>query len=115
VFLSTIDLDLGLQSALAASGGQPVPIVAQTTSPVGLNAMQNHEGGLDATTEYPSVDGAYRAIDALARYFRGQSTAPDTDATFPQWLITPSNVTSERPLPAVKDFASQFYSLWGVK
>jgi ABC-type sugar transport system substrate-binding protein len=115
IFLSTIDLDLGLQSALAATGGQAPPIVAQTTSAVGLDAIQNHQGTLEATTEYPSFDGAYRAIDALARFFRGQSVQPDSDATLPQWLITASNVTSERPLPAVKDYASQYYALWGVK
>lgn len=115
MFLSTIDLDLGLQSALAATGGQAPPIVAQTTSAVGLNAIQNHQGTLEATTEYPSFDGAYRAIDALARSFRGQSVQPDADATLPQWLITASNVTSERPLPTVKDYATQYYALWGVK
>jgi ABC-type sugar transport system substrate-binding protein len=115
VFLSTIDLDLGVQSALAATGRQAPPIVAQTTSAVGLNAIQNHQGTLEATTEYPSFDGAYRAIDALARYFRGQPVQPDADATLPQWLVTASNVTSERPLPTVKNYANQFYALWGVK
>jgi ABC-type sugar transport system substrate-binding protein len=115
VFLSTIDLDLGVQSSLAATGRQAPPIVAQTTSAVGLDAIQKHEGTLEATTEYPSFDGAYRAIDALARFFRGQSVQPDSDATLPQWLVTSSNVTGERPLPTVKDYASQYYALWGVK
>jgi hypothetical protein len=111
VFLSTIDLSLGLNSALAANGIQAVPTVAQTTSSAGLDAIRDHRAGLEATTEYPSVDGAYRAIDGLARYFRGQSLEPDQDATLPQWLITAANVTSERPLPTVKDYANQFYAL----
>jgi hypothetical protein len=114
-FLSVIDEVLGLKSALAASGVNPIPLIAQSTSPVGLDAIKNHEAGLEATTEYPAFDGAYRAIDALARQFRGESVKPDEDATFPHWLITANNLTSERPLPAVKDYANQFLALWGVK
>jgi hypothetical protein len=40
---------------------------------------------------------------------------PDQDATFTNWLITANNLTDERPLPAVKDYQSQFYKLWGVQ
>jgi ABC-type sugar transport system substrate-binding protein len=114
-FLSVIDLVIGLKSALAAAGVKPVPLIGQSTSPVGLDAIKNHDAGIEATTAYPGFDGAYRAIDALARQFRGKSVASDKDSTFPHWLITADNVTSERPLPAVKDYAQQFYALWGVK
>jgi len=100
---------------LAANGLKPIPLIGQSTSPVGLDAIKNKEAGLEATTEYPGFDGAYRAIDALARQFRGQSVQPDEDATFTHWLITRDNLTDERPLPAVKDYESQFYELWGVK
>lgn len=114
-FLSVIDLVIGLKSALAANGLKPIPLIGQSTSPVGLDAIKNHEAGLEATTEYPGFDGAYRAIDALARQFRGQSVQPDQDATFTNWLITANNLTDERPLPAVKDYQSQFYKLWGLQ
>ena len=114
-FFSVIDLVIGLKSALAAAGVKPVPLVAQSISPVGLDAIKNHDAGLEATTAYPAFDGAYRVIDALARHFRGQSVKPDEDATFTHWLVTANNLTSERPLPAVKDYAQQFEALWGVK
>lgn len=114
-FLSVIDLVIGLKSALAAASLQPVPLIGQSTSGVGLDAIANNDAGIEATTAYPAFDGAYRAIDALARTFRGQSVEPDEDATYTHWLITADNVTSERPLPAVKDYAAQFHSLWGLK
>ena len=114
-FLSVIDLVIGLKSALAANGLKPIPLIGQSTSPVGLDAIKNKEAGIEATTTYPGFDGAYRAIDALARQFRGQSVEPDQDATLPQWLVTAKNLTDERPLPAVKDYQSQFFKLWGVK
>jgi DNA-binding LacI/PurR family transcriptional regulator len=114
-FLSVIDLVIGLKAALAAAGVKPVPLIGQSTSGVGLDAINNHDAGIEATTAYPAFDGAYRAIDALARTFRGQSVKPDEDATFTHWLITKNNVTKERPLPAVKDYAQQFEALWGLK
>jgi ABC-type sugar transport system substrate-binding protein len=114
-FLSVIDLVIGLKSALAAAGLQPIPLIGQSTSGVGLDAITNGDAGIEATTAYPGFDGAYRAIDALARTFRGQSVEPDQDDTFTHWLITADNVTSERPLPAVKDYAAQFDELWGLK
>jgi ABC-type sugar transport system substrate-binding protein len=114
-FLSVIDLVIGLKSALAATGVKPIPLIGQSTSGVGLDAISNHDAGIEATTAYPAFDGAYRAIDALARTFRGQSVKPDEDATFTHWLITANNVTDERPLPAVKDYAQQFEALWGLK
>jgi ribose transport system substrate-binding protein len=72
VFLSTIDLALGLDSALASAGIQPVPTISATTSAVGLDAIKKGKGGLEATTAYPNVEGAYRAIDGLARHIAGQ-------------------------------------------
>jgi len=84
MFLSTIDLALGLNAALASAGVQPVPTVAQTTSANGLDALKKGEAGLVATTEYPSVEGAYRIVDAFARHFRGQSVDVDQDATLPR-------------------------------
>ena len=114
-FLSVIDLVIGLKSALAATGVKPVPLIGQSTSGVGLDAISNNDAGIEATTAYPAFDGAYRAIDALARTFRGQSVKPDEDATFTHWLINANNVTDERPLPAVKDYAQQFEALWGLK
>jgi ribose transport system substrate-binding protein len=114
-FLSVIDLVIGLKSALAASGVKPVPLIGQSTSPVGLDAIKNGDAGIEATTAYPGFDGAYRAIDALARTFRGQSVTPDEYSTFTHWLVTANNLTSERPLPAVQDYAQQFEALWGLK
>jgi ribose transport system substrate-binding protein len=115
VFMTTIDFDLGLRAAMAAAGIQPVPAVSATESAEGLDLIQKKQGGLEATAYWVNIEGAYRAIDAFGRIFRGQSPDPDRDATLPRWLVTSENVTAERPLPAVKDFKEQFNALWGVQ
>jgi ABC-type sugar transport system substrate-binding protein len=115
MFLSTIDLALGLPAAMASTGLQPVPSVAATTSASGLDLIQKKQGGLQATAFWVNIEGGYRALDALGRQFRGQSVDPDRDATLPKWFVTSDNVTDERPLPAVKDYVQQFKALWGVQ
>jgi ribose transport system substrate-binding protein len=115
VFLTTIDFALGLPAAMASAGIQPVPAVSATESAEGLDLIQKKQGGLQATAYWVNIEGAYRAIDAFGRVFRGQSLEPDRDTTLPKWLVTSDNVTAERPLPAVKDFREQFHALWGVQ
>jgi ribose transport system substrate-binding protein len=115
MYLSSSDLSIGLQAAMASVGLQPVPTVGAVEDATTLDELQNHQGGLEAIIYWVDIEAAYRAVDGLARYFRGQSLAPDTDATLKQWLVTASNITGERPLPAVKDYIQQFDSLWGVK
>ena len=44
-FLSVIDLVIGLKSALAANGLKPIPLIGQSTSPVGLDAIKNQRSG----------------------------------------------------------------------
>jgi len=113
-FLSVIDFVIGLKTAEAAAGVSEVPLIAQSTSPTGLEALKNHEAELEATTMYPASDGTWRLIDALARTWRGQPVTEDEDSTFPNWLITAENLPDERPLPAVKDYKAQFEALWGL-
>jgi ribose transport system substrate-binding protein len=115
VFMTTIDFALGLPAAMASAGIQPVPAVSATESTAGLDLIQKQQGGLQATAFWVNIEGAYRAIDAFGRTFRGQSLDPDRDATLPKWFVTSDNVTAQRPLPAVKDFSQQFEALWGVQ
>jgi ribose transport system substrate-binding protein len=115
MFLTTIDFALGLPAAMSAVSLPPVPSVSATEDTAGLNLIQQKQGGLEATAFWVSIEGAYRAIDAFARIFRGQSVAPDQDATVPKWLVTSQNITSQRPLPAVENYAQQFDKLWGVQ
>jgi ABC-type sugar transport system substrate-binding protein len=115
MYLTTIDLALGLPAAYASVGLQPVPTIAATESDSGLSQIQQNQAGLKATIYWVDVEAAYRAVDGLARYYRGQPIAPDADATLPQWLVTQSNLPSQRPLPAVSDYVRQFDALWGVR
>jgi ribose transport system substrate-binding protein len=115
VFMTTIDFALGLPAAIASAGIAPVPSVSATESNEGLDLIQKKQGGLEATAFWVNIEGAYRAIDAFGRIFKGQSIAQDQDATLPKWLVTSANVTGERPLPAVQDYRQQFDSLWGVQ
>lgn len=115
MFLTTIDFALGLPAAISAVGIPPVPSVSATEDTAGLDLIQQKQGGLQATAFWVSIEGAYRAMDAFGRIFRGQSIAPDQDATVPKWLVTSKNITGQRPLPAVEDYARQFDKLWGVQ
>lgn len=115
MYLTTIDLALGLPAAYASVGLQPVPTIAATESNSGLDEIQKNQAGLQATIYWVDVEAAYRAVDGMARYFRGQPIAPDADNTLPQWLVTQANLPSQRPLPAVSNYVQQFDALWGVK
>jgi ribose transport system substrate-binding protein len=115
MYLTTIDLALGLPAAYSSVGLQPVPTIAATESDSGLSQIKQNQAGLQATIYWVDVEAAYRAVDGLARYYRGQPIAPDADATLPQWLVTQANLPSQRPLPAVSDYVQQFDSLWGVR
>jgi ABC-type sugar transport system substrate-binding protein len=115
MYLTTIDLALGLPAAYASAGLQPVPTIAATESDSGLSQIQQDQAGLKATIYWVDVEAAYRAVDGLARYYRGQSMAADADDTLPQWLVTQANLPSQRPLPAVSDYVHQFDALWGVR
>ncbi|MCW2855490.1 MAG: ABC-type sugar transport system periplasmic component-like protein [Marmoricola sp.] len=115
MYLTTIDLASGLQSAMAANGGKAVPTIGAVQSNGGLDEIKNHQAGLEATVSWVDIEAAFRAVDGFARYMRGQSLAPDMDSTLPQWLITAANMPPERPLPVVANYIQQFDSLWGVK
>jgi ribose transport system substrate-binding protein len=115
MYLTTIDLAIGLQAAVSANGVQAVPTIAAVQNDAGLDAIKNHQGGLEATVYWVDIEAAYRAVDGFARYMRGQSLAPDMDNTLPQWLVTAANMPPERPLPMVANYIQQFDALWGVK
>jgi ribose transport system substrate-binding protein len=119
MYLTTIDLAIGLDAAYKAAGVTPPPTNAITSTTAGLQTLQNHQAGLLMTVHGSSAsfEGSYRFVDGLARIYAGQSTAPDTDASIPKWIVLPNTVPSGEgaPIPAVKDGAAQFYHLWGVK
>ena len=73
---------------------------------IGPEPIKQNQAGLQATVYWVDVEAAYRAVDGLARYYRGQPIAADADATLPQWLVTRANLPSQRPLPAVSDYVS---------
>jgi ribose transport system substrate-binding protein len=120
MYLTTIDLGIGLDAAYKASGVTPPKTFSITSDKQGLTILKNHEAGLIGTLHGSSgsYEGAYRLVDGLARLDAGQSTAVDEDPSgnIPKWIVTADNLPSgEDPLPAVKDGPAQFYKLWGVQ
>jgi ribose transport system substrate-binding protein len=118
MYLTTIDLAIGLDAAYKAAGVTPPPTNAITSTVAGLQTLKNHQAGLLMTVHGSSAsfEGSYRFVDGLARIYAGQSTAPDVDASIPKWIVLPGSIPNEPPpIPAVKDGKAQFYRLWGVK
>lgn len=115
LFLPAADLSIGLASALSGVGmADGIPTVTGSQTPAMLPVLQAGTGGLQMTVSLPSVEGAYRWVDALARHFNNQSVDVDKDSTLPFWIVTPGNVPDTRPLPQVADYKQQFAALWGV-
>jgi ribose transport system substrate-binding protein len=116
IFYTTIDLGIGVGPAFSAAGiTSPPPGSAVTTDPAGLQIINQGQGNIQATIMYPSLEGAYRLLDGLGRIYRGQSPTVASDATLEKWIVTKNNLPSgESPLPAVKNYAQQFYKLWGI-
>jgi ribose transport system substrate-binding protein len=108
------DLVVGLAAALSGAGIEEIPTVMVNLNEGSHELLQEGAGGLQATVTLPSVEGPYRMIDALARYWRGQSVAPDRDDTLPRWIVEAGKVPDEQPLPQVKDYKAQFEKLWGL-
>lgn len=119
MYLTTIDLGIGLDAAYKAAGVTPPPTSAITSDQQGLTLIRNHEAGIFGTLHGSSgsYEGSYRLVDGLARIYAGQSPKVDEDYSnnIPKWFVTADNLPSgENPLPAVKDGPEQFYKLWGV-
>jgi len=115
MYLTTIDLAVGLDAAYKSAGVTPPPTVAVTTTKAGLESLAKGEAGLIGTAHFPSLEGAYRSLDALGRLFAGQSVDGIQDDTIPRWLVTKDNIPAgEVPLPASKDYKQQFFKLWGI-
>jgi ribose transport system substrate-binding protein len=113
--LPTIDLAIGLPQAIKGAGVTPPKIVSSTLDGPGIDLIKS--GDVTATVAYPNTEGAYRALDAIARNKTGQDPAVDADATFPKWVITKDNLPADAkaPVPTVADYQQQFYKLWGIQ
>lgn len=113
------DLATGVDAALGDAG--LTDQVKVTGSAVSIAALQNLRDGKDAAwVGLPAEILGWRAVDAFARIFNGDSLEPANAALLPSQIITQSNVNGIVLDPAgyynaVADFQPQFLQLWLVE
>ncbi|HEY4826969.1 MAG TPA: substrate-binding domain-containing protein [Solirubrobacteraceae bacterium] len=108
------DMEAGVPAALRAASvqNQAKLFVYSTSSPPTLADLS--KGYITATTAFSLPYFGWRAIDAFARYYNGESTTIDTSALPPAQILTQKNV----PVNAGWNFGvssqmpSEFKTLW---
>jgi ribose transport system substrate-binding protein len=109
------DMTLGVSAALKAAGISAKLFGYGAAEPT--NVQNIAAGTEDGEGGYGIPYGGYRAMDALARYFEGMSTAIDTSAPNPGTLYTPANaktVTGWSNMAVAPNMPQLFYKLWHV-
>lgn len=110
------DMAVGLPQALAGSGVKAPPTVYASANPVTLSYMAKGEAGLKADIEYSTVEVPWRAMDALVRHWTGGNVSQDSDATLPNWYVTPGDIPAtalNTAIPWVANYQQQYEALWG--
>lgn len=113
------DLATGVDAALGDAG--LTDQVKVTGSAVSIAALQNLRDGKDAAwVGLPAEILGWRAVDAFARIFNGDSLEPVNAALLPSQIITQGNVNGivldeAGYYNAVADYREQFLTLWLVE
>jgi ABC-type sugar transport system substrate-binding protein len=115
IALSTGDMFIGLNAALAGASIKRPPIVMFAQTPTYSKALASNE--LTAIWGQDGPESMWRGVDLLARHFAGQSIKPDVEADiYPQWWLTPQNIPhTEEDFPLVANYKEQFKKLWGLQ
>jgi ribose transport system substrate-binding protein len=111
------DMATGLPAALAGAGLKDVKIVTQNQNAPTIQAMStNAEGPVRAVYGYPGPETMWRAVDAFARHFVGEPATLDEMSPYPEWFVTPANLSPDLAsgyFPMVADYQERFKKLWG--
>lgn len=112
VFATYDGLSLGLSAALNQAGVHNVKLYG--SSP-GTGNFQNIADGTESGAyDTPIVSFGYQFADLLARFWAGDSTAPDTQKAYAEMILTSKNIPSTTQFePIVANGFAQFKQLWG--
>jgi ABC-type sugar transport system substrate-binding protein len=113
LLLSQDDMTIGLPQALKAAGVSGMKIINEgPASPISDQYVK--DGEVTATLLAPQLgDWGYLAADALARYFTGQSAAPDTNAVLVPWITTATSIPPVNGFAEVNGTQQEYAKLWG--
>ncbi|ADB50786.1 sugar ABC transporter substrate-binding protein [Conexibacter woesei] len=116
VYNGFADMSVGVPAALQSAGiGDRVKILNTNNNPTTAGYMASGQDVV-ALHIYGYPELMWRSIDFFIRDLNGESTAPSTKPTFPDWVVTKETVPSTTELfPAVADYAAQYKRLWGVE
>jgi ribose transport system substrate-binding protein len=109
------DMALGVPAAMKSAGVSAKIVGYGAGEPGNVENVAN--GSEAAETGYNIPYGGWRAMDAFARYYTGDSYTIDTTAPNAGQLFTSNNakgVTSWAQMATVNDMPAAFEKLWGV-
>ncbi len=108
------DMEAGVPAALRAASlqDQAKLFVYSTSSPPTLADLA--KGNIAATTAFSLPYFGWRAIDAFARYYNGESTGTDTSALPPAQILTKKNVPANAGwnFGVSSQMPAEFKALW---
>lgn len=113
LFYSLDDIGGGVAQALAAAGVEEPKTYGHSPSSIGLEALAT--GERTAATPGPTPEVGWQMMDALARYFTGQSIADDYQwqGTI-LWSKAYNNLPENPEKPVyVENYQKEFEELWG--
>lgn len=102
----------GVPGALKAAGFDNVKIIGIAPSIDNVAAIAN--GSEEMWVALPLATMGWKSVDALARYFNGESVRIDTSSETPVQILTRGIVSKPPSLPEVVGYESVFEKLWHV-
>jgi ABC-type sugar transport system substrate-binding protein len=103
---------IGIPQALATAGIKNMTIVGQYPDPTTAQYLKS--GQMSSIVMPQETDSMWQMIDALARFYAGQPTAP-SEAASPVWAVTSKTVGRlKQPYYLIPNYASKYKHLWGV-
>jgi ABC-type sugar transport system substrate-binding protein len=114
IYISSDPMGSGLPEALKAAGIQKSPMIF--TSAGGQQTLQYIKDGQMQATQIGALgDYGWLYADTFARYFSGQSVAPDAAALESIWMVNQSNAPATFPYSNTVNMQAKYLKLWGLK
>jgi ribose transport system substrate-binding protein len=111
VVTGTDDFLLGVPQAVRAAGLKLPILIASAPTESGLQGIA--AGDIRAEFAFPIKEYAWATVDALARYYTGESLQPSI-APMPSFVITKDNLPGTKLFPNDPAYEQKFAHLWGV-
>jgi ribose transport system substrate-binding protein len=112
IYASSDPIATGLPQALKAAGVSPLPKII--TDYAGNTTLSYIHSGLATATDIgDSGSYGFIYIDTFARYWAGQSLAPDENALQTIWFVDSSNAPATVPYSDIANLSADYAKLWG--